>query len=220
MNSFSRTKTILLSLLLLCCVLKMSSLDAQINKLNSLIEDSTDYNFTKPIIFRTGLHFPFGFQPFVSGEIKLLKRFTLNMEIGTSLKITTNDAISVTNPAEIADKGKIGFSGFISPELRYYYNKPVGRTPKTNMPIRGFSGGYVALKYFASTKATTINRAAEYTYENISAWQMNLGGQYQFNDHGFFGIYGGLVLGSQPIQSGKSSTLPLFQFGLTIGYIF
>jgi hypothetical protein len=195
------------------------SVKAQINRLNSLIIDSTDYNFNRTVIFRAGVHFPFGIQPFVSAEVKLLKRITVNMQIGTSLNYEYAEW-TVTNPAELADSDKIGFSGFISPELRYYYFKPVGRSPKTQMPLRGFTGGYIALKYFASTPSDKINSAATFSYENVSAWQLNLGSQFQFKRHCFVGIYAGFVLGKQPIQDGLASRIPLLQFGFTLGYVF
>lgn len=194
------------------------SINAQINRLNSLIIDSTDYNFNKPFIFRAGIHFPFGLQPFVSGEIKLLKRVTLNIQMGTSIE--AGDPVwNVTNPAELADSDKIGFSGFISPELRYFYNRTY-RMPKTNAPLFGFSGAYIALKYFASTPSSIINSAAEYSYENVSAWQLNVGGQIQWNRHCFAGLFAGAVLGKHSIIGNLPNVIPLLQFGLTVGYVF
>lgn len=204
--------------ILLFFILTPSSVTAQINKLNSLIIDSTDYNFNKPIIFRAGMHLPFGFQPFVSGEVKLLKRVTLNIQMGTSID-DGDPPWNVTNPAELADSDKIGFSGFISPELRYFY-RPTPRMPKTHAPLFGFSGAYIALKYFASTPSSKINSAVNYTYENVSAWQLNVGGQIQWNRHCFAGIYAGKVLSKHPIQDGLVTKIPLLQFGFTVGYVF
>lgn len=211
-------KSTIFILLLFLISFKMSTVAAQINRLNSLIIDSTDYNFNKPIIFRAGIHLPFGIQPFVSGEIKLLKRVTLNIQMGTSIN-DGDPAWNVTNPAELADSDKIGFSGFISPELRYFY-KPIYRMPKTNAPLFGFSGAYIALKYFASTPSSKINSAANFSYENVSAWQLNVGSQIQWNRHCFAGIYAGAVLGKHPIQDGLVSVIPLLQFGFTLGYVF
>ncbi len=219
MYSFSKIKSTILVVLLLCCIFKMSSVAAQINMLNSLVKDSTDYNFNRPVIFRAGVHFPYGIQPFVSAEIKLYNRFTLNMQLGTSLNFEYNGR-TATNPTELADSDKIGFSGFISPELRYYYFKPVGRMPKSDMPIKGFSGTYISIKYFASTPSNKINSFASYTYENVSALQLNTGMQFQIKDHWFFGLYAGAVLGKHPIQDGKASIIPLLQFGVTLGYVF
>ncbi len=219
MNLFSTIKKVYTALCIFVFVLKMGSVDAQINMLNSLIIDSTDYNFNKPIIFRAGVHFPIGIQPFVSAEVKLLKRVTLNLQLGTSIKAGIAQW-NVTDPAELADSDKIGFSGFISPELRYYYFKPVGRMQKTNAPLFGFSGAYIGLKYFASTPASTINSGADYTYENVSAWQVNIGMQYQFKRHYFLGAYAGAVLGKKPIQITLTSDIPLLQYGFTLGYVF
>ena len=86
MGIISKIKNNALILLLVFFILTSGSVTAQINKLNSLIIDSTDYNFNKPIIFRAGIHLPFGFQPFVSGEVKLLKRVTLNIQMGTYIE--------------------------------------------------------------------------------------------------------------------------------------
>jgi len=204
--------------ILLFFILTSSSVTAQINRLNSLIIDSTDYNFNKPIIFRAGIHFPFGFQPFISGEVKLLKRVTLNIQMGTSIE-GGDPPWNVTNPAELADSDKIGFSGFISPELRYFY-RPIPRMRKTNAPLFGFSGAYIALKYFASTPSSKINSAARYSYENVSAWQLNVGSQIQWNRHYFAGIYAGVVLGKRPINDNYPNVIPLLQFGFTVGYTF
>jgi hypothetical protein len=211
-------KSTVFILLFFLISLKMSTVAAQINRLNSLIIDSTDYNFNKPIIFRAGIHLPFGTQPFVSGEIKLLKRITLNIQIGASIE-DGDPTWNVTNPAELADSDKIGVSGFISPELRYFYNR-ANRIPKTNAPLFGFSGAYIALKYFASTPSSKINSAANFSYENVSAWQLNVGSQIQWNRHCFVGIYAGAVLGKHPIQDGLVSVIPLLQFGFTLGYVF
>jgi hypothetical protein len=218
MGIISKIKNNALILLLVFFILTSGSVTAQVNKLNSLIIDSTDYNFNKPIIFRTGIHFPFGLQPFVSGEVKLLKRVTLNIQIGTSIE-AGDPPWNVTNPAELADSDKIGFSGFISPELRYFY-RPTPRMPKTHAPLFGFSGAYIALKYFASTPSNKINSAARYSYENVSAWQLNVGSQIQWNRHCFAGIYAGAVLGKRPINDNYSTVIPLLQFGLTVGYVF
>lgn len=204
--------------ILLFFILTPGSVTAQINRLNSLIIDSTDYNFNKRVIFRAGIHLPFGFQPFISGEVKLLKRVTLNIQMGTSIE-GGDPPWNVTNPAELADSDKIGFSGFISPELRYFY-MPIPRMRKTHAPLFGFSGAYIALKYFASTPSNKINSAARYSYENVSAWQINVGGQIQWNRRCFAGIFAGAVLGKRPINDNYSTVIPLLQFGFTMGYVF
>lgn len=218
MRIISKVKNNAPIFILLFFILTPGSVTAQINRLNSLIIDSTDYNFNKPIIFRAGIHFPFGFQPFISGEVKLLKRVTLNIQMGTSID-DGDPPWNVTDPAELADSDKIGFSGFISPELRYFY-RPTPRMRKTHAPLFGFSGAYIALKYFASTPSSKINSAVNYTYENVSAWQINVGGQIQWNRHCFAGIYAGKVLSERPIQDGLVTKIPLLQFGLTVGYVF
>ena len=218
MRIISKVKNNAPIFILLFFILTSSSVTAQINRLNSLIIDSTDYNFNKPIIFRAGIHFPMGLQPFVSAEVKLLKRVTLNIQMGTSIE-GGDPPWNVTNPAELADSDKIGFSGFISPELRYFY-RPIPRMRKTNAPLFGFSGAYIALKYFASTPSSKINSAARYSYENVSAWQLNVGSQIQWNRHCFAGIYAGVVLGKRPINDNYPNVIPLLQFGFTVGYTF
>lgn len=218
MSQLIMIKKAILGSLLILFAWQGNPVQAQINRLNSLIIDSTDYNFNKPIVFRSGIHLQFGLQPFVSGEIKLLRRVTLNIQLGTS--IDAGDPVwNVTDPAELADSDKIGFSGFVSPELRYFY-RPIDRMPKTNAPLFGFSGAYIALKYFASTPSSIINSANDHSYENVSAWQLNVGSQIQWNRHCFVGIYAGAVLGKKPIQSNLTSEIPLLQYGLTMGYVF
>lgn len=218
MRIISKVKNNAPIFILLFFILTSSSLTAQINRLNSLIIDSTDYNFNKPFIFRAGLHFPMGLQPFVSGEVKLLKRLTLNMQLGASLDNSHAEWV-VTDPVELADSDKISISGFISPELRYYF-LPLGRIKKTNRPLFGFSGAYLALKYFASTPSTKRNSAATYSFENVSVWQLNIGSQLQFKPHFFIGTFAGYVIGKQPINDAHPNVIPLLQFGLTIGYVF
>jgi len=218
MGIISKIKNNALILLLVFFILTSGSVTAQINKLNSLIKDTTDYNFNKPAIFRTGIHFPMGLQPFVSGEVKLLKRLTLNMQLGASLDNSRAEWV-VTDPVELADSDKISVSGFISPELRYYF-LPLGRIKKTNRPLFGFSGAYLALKYFASTPSTKRNSAATYSFENVSAWQLNIGSQIQFKPHFFLGTFAGFVIGKNPINDNKPNVIPLLQFGFTVGYVF
>lgn len=218
MRIISKVKNNAPIFILLFFILTSSSVTAQINKLNSLLKDTTDYNFNKPAIFRAGIHFPMGLQPFVSGEVKLLKRVTLNIQMGTSIE-GGDPPWNVTNPAELADSDKIGFSGFISPELRYFY-MPIPRMRKTNAPLFGFSGAYIALKYFASTPSTKRNSAATYSFENVSAWQLNVGSQIQFKPHFFMGAFAGVVLGKRPINDNYPNVIPLLQFGFTVGYTF
>ncbi|PJE46349.1 MAG: hypothetical protein CUR34_10260 [Sediminibacterium sp.] len=218
MGIISNIKNNALILLLMFFILTSGSVTAQINKLNSLIKDTTDYNFNKPAIFRTGIHFPMGLQPFVSGEVKLLKRLTLNMQLGASLDNSRAEWV-VTDPVELADSDKISVSGFISPELRYYF-LPLGRIKKTNRPLFGFSGAYLALKYFASTPSTKRNSAATYSFENVSAWQLNIGNQIQFKPHFFLGTFAGFVFSKNPINDNHPNVIPLLQFGFTVGYVF
>jgi hypothetical protein len=218
MRIISKVKNNAPIFILLFFILTSSSVTAQINKLNSLLKDTTDYNFNKPAIFRAGIHFPMGLQPFVSGEVKLLKRLTLNMQLGASLDNSRAEWV-VTDPVELADSDKISVSGFISPELRYYF-LPLGRIKKTNRPLFGFSGAYLALKYFASTPSTKRNSAATYSFENVSAWQLNIGSQIQFKPHFFLGTFAGFVIGKNPIDDNKPNVIPLLQFGFTVGYVF
>lgn len=218
MRIISKVKNNAPIFILLFFITTSSSVTAQINKLNSLLKDTTDYNFNKPAIFRAGIHFPMGLQPFVSGEVKLLKRVTLNMQVGASLDNSHAEWV-VTDPVELADSDKISVSGFISPELRYYF-LPLGRIKKTNRPLFGFSGVYLALKYFASTPSTKRNSAATYSFENVSAWQLNVGSQIQFKPHFFMGAFAGVVLGKRPINDNYPNVIPLLQFGFTVGYTF
>ncbi|MBX9734398.1 MAG: hypothetical protein K2X37_10080, partial [Chitinophagaceae bacterium] len=79
---------------------------------------------------------------------------------------------------------------------------------------------YIAMKYFASTPSTKINSAARYSYENVSALQINLGAQCQFEKPYFAGVYAGVVTGKHSINPNRPNVIPLLQFGLTVGYTF
>jgi hypothetical protein len=219
MTQLKMIKNPFLALQLLFFILKVGSVDAQITRLNSLIIDSTDYNFNKPIIFRAGVHYPFGLQPFVSTEVRLLKRVTLNMQVGASFDIAESAKWIITDPVELADSDKIGLSGYISPELRCFFWAP-NKIKKTNKELLGFSGAYIALKYFASTASTKRNSAATYSYENVSAWQLNAGCQIQFKPHFFLACFGGIVLKERPINNKLPKVIPLIQLGFTLGYVF
>ena len=171
MSYFSTVKKTILRTALIIFILNGFSVQAQINRQNSLILDSTDCNFNKPIVLRAGFHFPLGIQPFVSAEVKLLKRITLNTQIGASLDYSPEEALGDLDPWEFAPTG---ISYFISPELRYYF-RPIGRLKKNNQPLFGFSDAYLALKYFASTLSNKKNNSSRFSYENVSAWQLNIG---------------------------------------------
>jgi hypothetical protein len=176
-----------------------------------------DQNFNKQFVFRTGLHFPLGLQPFVSGELKLFKKTTLHLQTGASY-LSGYARWDVTDPQELADSDKIGFSAFVAPELRYYYYIP--KSKSGTRTLKNFSGYYAAFRYFASTPASIRNSAARYSYENTSAWQINLGWQAQIRKHFFMGSHVGFVLAKNSIQKNKPANYPLFQFNCSIGWAF
>lgn len=178
---------------------------------------TNDLNFNKRFVFRTGLHFPLGFQPFVSGEFKLFKKATLHLQTGASLA-SGFARWDVTDPQELADSDKIGFSAFIAPELRYYYFIP--KSKSGTRVLKNFSGYYAALRYFASTPASIRNSAARYIYENTSAFQLNLGWQAQIRKHFFMGSHIGFVVSKKNIQKDQSASYPLLQFNCSVGWAF
>lgn len=196
----------------------VSSVEAQPNIIVSSDSKGRQQNFISKTQLKVGLNFPLGFQPFVSAEIKLVNRLTLNLFLGGSID-TRFAKWDIVDPAELADSDKIGISGFVSSEVRYYFFIS-NKNYKSKVIYQGFSGLYISIKHFASAPSTKINSAATFSNENVNSWQFHIGGQFQFKKHVFYGFNGGKVLSKHPINIHLPYVLPNLQFAVTLGYAF
>lgn len=174
-------------------------------------------NFDKRFVIRTGINFPQGLQFFVGSEVKLLNRVTLNTLVGSSLMFDLFSWIDA-DPFNIRERQKPSLSAFISPELRYFFKVLDGNSHKKS--ARNFSGYYLSLKYFASTPSTNKDSTMNTNFTNISSWQIKIGGQIQVHKNFFGGFYGGGVISKSSINPSFPSAIPIFLFGISVGYVF
>ena len=85
---------------------------------------------------------------------------------------------------------------------------------KKNQPLFGFSDAYLALKYFASTPSNKKSNSSRFSYENVSAWQLNIGSQLQYKRHLYAAGYAGVVLS----ESSINKSLPQCNTNVTVWF--
>lgn len=169
------------------------------------------------IVMRAGIHAPVGLRTFISGETKLLKRITLYSELGSAFSVGRSEFAN-PDPRELADIGKIGIVGYVSPEIRYFY-QIFHKDLVDNQTYKNFSGSYIAVKYLASTPNTIFSNSTRASFENVSAWQINAGFQTQYKNKAFLGAFLGWIVSDKPLNPNYANVIPILQFGLTVGLV-